>query len=222
MLEKRVFRDVYLVGGPEITDPGDCCIYAVYAHPYIVLIDSGLGRNTEDIIENLKKFNLNPSKLRAVIATHYHADHIGGLFRLKKEFNVEIIAHELDSREIEEADEKRTAATYYHVKIRPCKVDKKIKASQEAIKIGKKTFNVIHIPGHTPGSIAVYLDVQGKRILFGQDIHGPYLPELGSNPQQAKESLRKLIELKPDILCEGHFGVIEPREEVIKYINHYI
>jgi len=34
--------------------------------------------------------------------------------------------------------------------------------------------------------------------------------------------MQKLLNLNADILCEGHFGIFEPREEVNNYINYYL
>jgi glyoxylase-like metal-dependent hydrolase (beta-lactamase superfamily II) len=75
---------------------------------------------------------------------------------------------------------------------------------------------------HTPGSVAAYIDIEGKRVLFGQDIHGPYIPEWGADRDLAALSLQKLIDLKADILCEGHFGVYQPADEVRRYIEYYL
>jgi hypothetical protein len=61
----------------------------------------------------------------------------------------------------------------------------------------------------------------GKRVLFGQDVHGPYILK-GSDPLQAKLSLQKLIDLEADILCEGHFGIYQPATEVKRYIEGYL
>jgi len=58
-------------------------------------------------------------------------------------------------------------------------------------------------------------------VLFGQDVHGPYFLK-GSSPEQARTSLRRLIDLEADILCEGHFGVYEPKEEVRRYIEGHL
>jgi glyoxylase-like metal-dependent hydrolase (beta-lactamase superfamily II) len=67
--------------------------------------------------------------------------------------------------------------------------------------------------------MAVYIDA-GRRVLFGQDVHGPYFLK-GSNAEQARVSLQRLIDLEADILCEGHFGIYEPKEEVKRYIEGY-
>jgi len=70
--------------------------------------------------------------------------------------------------------------------------------------------------------MAVYLDRQGTRILFGQDIHGPFSREFGSDIGQWRDSMEKLIDLGADILCEGHFGIYRPRQRVQRYIRSYL
>jgi len=88
------------------------------------------------------------------------------------------------------------------------------------VKVIAHQLETIHIPGHTAGGIAVYVDME-KRIPFGQDIHGPYFFP-GADPGQAKISLERLIDLEADILCEGHFGIYQPKAVVKRYIEQYL
>jgi len=213
-----VSQDVYIVGGADLSHPYDCSVYLVDGGEEMVLIDSGAGEGFELIVDNIRSLGLRPDKLKAVIATHSHIDHIGALFRFREEYGVEVIAHELDTEAIETGI--GSGAEYYGVSYQPCKVDVILRGSEETVGCGHHDLKVIHIPGHTPGSIAVYLDA-GTRILFGQDVHGPYLLK-GSNTDQAKISLRRLADLDADILCEGHFGVYEPKEEVRRYIEGHL
>ena len=60
-----------------------------------------------------------------------------------------------------------------------------------------------------------------KKILFGQDLHGPIIPGV-SNYDDYQNSLRKILDLNADILCEGHFGIFQPASEVQRYINKYL
>ncbi|GAG66977.1 unnamed protein product, partial [marine sediment metagenome] len=76
-------------------------------------------------------------------------------------------------------------------------------------------------PGHTPGSISIVLEIDDTKILFGQDLHGPMIPGI-SNFADYQNSLQKLLNLKADILCEGHFGIYQPAGEVKRYIEGYI
>ncbi len=215
----KIFEDIYQVGGYGITDMDDCSIYLVNSDPELVLIDAGIGRSFSRIVENIKELNLDPERLKAIIVTHGHIDHIGGLSQFKERFDAKVIAHELESPMIEEG--RGTGADWYGVSYTPCKIDIKIKGEKGEVRIGKYDFKLLHIPGHSPGSMVCYLDIRGKRILFGQDIHGPYsIP--GADPKLAKKSLKKLIELDADILCEGHFGIFEGRDRVKEYIEYYI
>jgi glyoxylase-like metal-dependent hydrolase (beta-lactamase superfamily II) len=214
----NVSQDVYIVGGADLSHPYDCSVYLVDGGEEMVLIDTGAGEGFELIVDNIRSLGLRPDKLKAVIATHSHIDHIGSLFRFREEYGVEVIAHELDTEAIETGI--GSGAEYYGVSYQPCKVDVILRGSEETLRCGHHDLKVIHIPGHTPGSIAVYLDA-GTRILFGQDVHGPYFLK-GSNTDQAKISLQRLIDLEADILCEGHFGVYEPKEEVRRYIEGHL
>jgi len=214
----RVCTDVYLVGGSDVSHSYDCCVYLIDCGD-LVLIDSGAGKNFDKIVSNIEDSGFNPRKLKAIIVTHAHIDHIGALHEFRKKLGAQIVCHELDAQAIE--DGKGTAAEAYGVTYAPCRVDRRIEGSDAVLEFGKYHLRVIHIPGHTPGSIAVYLDNIDGRVLFGQDIHGPYYPEWGADPALAKVSLGKLLDLKADILCEGHFGIYRPAIAVERYIRGY-
>ncbi|MGA2159759.1 MAG: MBL fold metallo-hydrolase [Dehalococcoidia bacterium] len=216
----RVIDGIYMIGGSEISDSMDCCIYLVDAGE-LILIDTGAGKSTERLIDNIMALGLIPEKLSTIIITHAHIDHIGSLYDLKVQYGVKIIAHADDSLAIESG--KKVGAEYYGVKYRPCAVDIKLYGESNNLKIDVLEFQLLHVPGHTPGSIVVVLnDISGKKVLFGQDIHGPYHPMWGGEPEKAIKSLERLREIKADILCEGHYGVIKPAEEVDEFISDFI
>jgi len=215
----EIWKDVYVVGDAELSHPSDCCVYLLNAGD-LVLIDSGAGRSFDKLVSNIERLGFEPKRLKAILVTHAHIDHIGSLHRFQEAFGVQVIAHELDTEAIEEG--RGVAAEAYGVDYTPCHVDLRIQGYEETFQFGKHELRVIHIPGHTAGSIAAYLDTDNKRVLFGQDIHGPYYPEWGADRAQAKLSLQKLLELKADILCEGHFGIYQPAAAVETYIRGYL
>jgi hypothetical protein len=59
-------------------------------------------------------------------------------------------------------------------------------------------------------------------VLFGQDVHGPLHPSLLSNRRDYLQSLALMLDLNADILCEGHFGVINGRDAVRRFIRSYL
>jgi hypothetical protein len=68
----------------------------------------------------------------------------------------------------------------------------------------------------------VYVDISDRRILFAQDVHGPFHDSFGSDIEKWRKSMNKLLVLKADILCEGHFGIFRPHEKVKEFIEGYL
>ena len=213
-------KDIFIVGGPEITDGRDGCIYLLNLGE-LVLIDTGAGWSVDHIIGNIKKLGLDPKNLIKIILTHCHIDHIGGVPEIKKRFGSKLYIHKLDAPPLETGDQVLTAASWYQTTFPPTPVDVKFNLPEETLTIDEQKIVCLHTPGHTPGSIGIYLDKEGKRILFGQDLHGPLLEEFGSNLEDYGRSTKKLLDLDSDILCEGHFGIYKTKKDVKNYILSY-
>jgi glyoxylase-like metal-dependent hydrolase (beta-lactamase superfamily II) len=215
---KAVCDRVYIVGGSGLSASEDAFVYLVDAGNELVLIDAGVGYSIDRVEDNIRSLGFEPAQVWHVVATHCHIDHIGGLAAWKECYGPKIIAHELDRTGIEGENNELTAASMYGVDYRPVKVDMLLKGELERLNLGDVEFNFLHTPGHTPGSICVYIDTKDGRVLFGQDIHGPFSPAWGSNLAQWKSSMKKLLDLHADILCEGHAGVYRG-EKIKKYIE---
>jgi len=218
---KAVCDRVYAVGGSDLSAPEDAFVYLVDARTELVLIDAGVGCGISRIEDNIRSLGFEPAKIQHIIATHCHIDHIGGLFAWKDRYGSKIIAHELDRAGIEGENVELTAASMYGVDYKPVNVDTLLKGEAEKLTFGDLEFNFLHTPGHTPGSISVYIDIKDGRVLFGQDIHGPFSPAWGSDLKKWRVSMQKLIALKADVLCEGHAGIYRG-EKIGKYIESYL
>jgi glyoxylase-like metal-dependent hydrolase (beta-lactamase superfamily II) len=216
----EIIKDIYIVGGPDITDGRDGCIYLINLGE-LILIDTGAGWSVDKIINNIQKLGLSSKDLNKVILTHCHIDHIGGMPEIKKRFGPKVYIHKLDAPPLETGDQILTAASWYQTTFPPTPVDVKFNLPEEVLTIGEQKIVCLHTPGHTPGSICIYLDKDGKRILFGQDLHGPLLEEFGSNLEDYGRSTKKLLDLEADILCEGHFGIYMTKKDVKNYILSY-
>ena len=212
--------NIFIVGGPEITDGRDGCVYLINLGE-LILIDTGAGWSVDKIIKNVEKFGFDPKNLSKLLLTHCHIDHIGGVPEIKKRFGSKIYIHKLDAPPLETGDPILTAASWYQTTFPPTPVDVKFDSPEEILRIGGEQIVCLHTPGHTPGSISIYLDLNGKRILFAQDLHGPLLKEFGSNLDDWDRSTKKLLDLDADILCEGHFGIYKSKKDVKDYILSY-
>jgi glyoxylase-like metal-dependent hydrolase (beta-lactamase superfamily II) len=219
---QTIAEGVYLIGGPDISRSDDATSFIIDFDGELVMIDAGAGGSSRILQQNMENGGLDPQAISTLILTHNHIDHIGSASYFKRHFGCKIMIHELDAGAIEEGDSVKTAASCYGTTFPPTKVDRKLTGDHEILSFGVEELHCLHTPGHTPGSMSIYIDRSGKRILFGQDIHGPFLDIFGSDINVWKKSMEKLLTLEADILCEGHFGIFQPKENVRKYITRYI
>lgn len=219
---EEIIKGVYLIGGAGMTTADDAAIYLIDFDGDLILIDSGAGRSSSQIIRNIEMLGLNPANISHLILTHCHIDHIGSAPFFKKQYGAKILIHELDAPAVEKGDSRKTAANWYGTTFPPTAVDRKLKGEHEILTFGGEELHCLHTPGHTPGSISLYLDRAGKRVLFGQDIHGPFHKDFESDIDVWKKSMRKLLDLNADILCEGHFGIFDSKERTRSYIEGYL
>jgi glyoxylase-like metal-dependent hydrolase (beta-lactamase superfamily II) len=214
---KKVASGVYLVGGDTLSHANDCLVYLV-AGPPAVLIDAGANRLPHRILDNLAEAIHDVQEIAYCVLTHCHVDHIGGAEQIREAALCRLVAHEDDAEAIQNGDPVRTAAKMYGIKLPKIELDDVLFG--DGGECGG--LNWLHTPGHTPGSIGLYCDTPDGRILFGQDVHGPFLPDFGSDLDQWRASMDKLLALEADILCEGHFGVIRGKDAVAKFIHSHL
>lgn len=219
---EEILQGVYLIGGPGVSEAEDAAVYLIDFAGELVLIDAGAGGSSSQLIRNIEMLGLDPKALSHVILTHCHIDHIGSAPFLREKYGAKIVIHELDAKALETGDSIRTAANWYGTTFPPTSIDRKLKGAKEVLKFGNEDLYCLHTPGHTPGSISVYLDRAGKRMPFGQDIHGPFNQAFGSDIEAWKKSMHALLALQADILCEGHFGIYQPKNKVRDYIERYL
>jgi glyoxylase-like metal-dependent hydrolase (beta-lactamase superfamily II) len=219
---EQIISGVYLVAGPNISHSEDATSFVIEFADQLVMIDSGLGRSVPVILDNIRSAGLEPRQISTLILTHCHIDHIGGAREFREQTGCRIAVHELDAEAVETGDPAKTAAGWYGTKLFPIPVDYRLSGSLESLSFGNEVLHCVHTPGHTPGSISLYLDRGGERVLFGQDIHGPFHPAFGSDVQVWARSMRKLLDLEADILCEGHFGIFRTKDMVKRYILRYL
>jgi len=154
-----------------------------------------------DIDSLVKHLAENDYTLKAVLATHYHPDHIGGSFSGN---NVEGVAQLMEVNPVkvyahkEEADGVKKVTELSDSDI--VKVD-----SGDTLKLGNIEVEFLHTPGHTPGSQCFRI----KNTLVSGDtlfVNGCGRVDLpGSNSEDMYHSLRKLSDLPDDtLLLPGH------------------
>ena len=208
----KITDKVYLVGGSGFgySAPGDCNIYMIDCGSKLALVDTGGGRGIPEVLKNVERMGFNPEDIEVVFLTHCHFDHIGGNAELYDSVGCKFAAHKLAKEQIETIGE----VTLYSMgqrnglEFKPVKVEIVLDDSY-SVTVGDTTFKTYHIPGHTPGGIAIILEEEDAKSLFPGDsasaqgsmgyVNGP-----GFNMDDWKASIRFMLDMKPDRLFPGH------------------
>jgi len=186
----------------------------------LIIIDPGLYIKYFSVIQD---FGLNPSNINHCLITHAHLDHYGACYKLKQiNSNIKYYIHDADVRTFEQiADDELTKDFYPGYKYTPVKTTVKIHDNQ-VLTFGDLEIKCIHTPGHSLGATAYFIESEGQKILFAGDICGSALEHSGGNINDYKTSMNKLLDIEPDILCEGHEGPIKPKEKAKEFIKKCI
>jgi len=221
-LNIRIKNNLWQVGGRGLTDPSDAAVYFLRFGNKAALIDAGTGRDHWQLTKNIGECLEPDVQLEYLLLTHCHYDHAGGATAVRDEYGCRIVAHELDAVYLESGDNRVTGAARHGARLEAFAVDIRLQGQKSTLTLGGGNVTAIHCPGHSPGSVVYTTDIDGELILFGQDLHGPLQSEFLSDESQYLHSLATLLDLQADLLLEGHFGIIETKEEVREFIQSCI
>lgn len=222
MVVMRITPEIFHVGGGGLTAAEDGAVYLINFQGRAALVDAGCGHSQGTLFRNIRECGVEPGEIQYLLITHCHFDHTGGIQGVRERTDCRVVAHELDARYLEEGNDTVTAAKWYGAAIGPVTVDRKLTGDREAIDLGGKTIEAIHIPGHSPGSVAYLTESEGLKILFGQDVHGPLDAKILSDRDDYLRSLDLLLSLEADILCEGHYGIFRGKRDVADFIRSFL
>ena len=218
----KIVPNLWQVGGGNFTAAEDAAIYLIRFGHQAALIDAGCGHAHRQLVANISEVLPESIPIQYAFLTHCHYDHVGGAAALRDKYGCKIVAHHLDAAFLEAGDHQVTAAAWYGIKMIPLTIDHKIQSDTERFTVGNGELIAHHCPGHSPGSLILWVELDGQKILFGQDVHGPLDSSFLSDRQDYINSLKFMLTLQADILCEGHFGVFKGKEKIKKFIRSYI
>jgi len=218
-VHERIADGIFQVGGGAFSSPSDCLVYALDLGE-VVLVDCGCGPSWPRIGKNMLEAGLGDP--HTLVLTHAHVDHIGAAPAVVRETGCRVAAHELDADAIESGDERLTAAGWYGLTLETMSVDHRMQGEGEVLEFPSGSLHLLHTPGHTPGSIAAWTETEQGRVLFGQDVHGPFSPSFGSDVDAWRTSMARLLDLEAEILCEGHYGVFRGKQRVRTFIEEQL
>jgi glyoxylase-like metal-dependent hydrolase (beta-lactamase superfamily II) len=162
----------------------------------LTLIDTGHRGSGPEIIECIHHLGRTPKEISLIILTHNHIDHVGGLSELKQMTKARVAIHKTD---IGERKNPPSAIAE--------DIDIRLEGGEVLDVLGG--LQIIHTPGHTPGSISLF-SAKNKLLIVGDALRKRRdkldLPfrTASFNQTKAIESVRKVSRLDIDIMCFGH------------------
>lgn len=192
-----------------------------------VLVETGSRSSVPVLLEALAARGLGPADLAAIVVTHVHLDHAGGVGDVARAFpQATVYVHPRGARHL--ADPARlvaSAASVYgdaldslYGRLEPTEPGR-VKALDDGEQLqlgGGRSLTAVHSPGHAKHHLA--LQDSGSGLLFVGDAVGVRLPGAGplrpATPPvdfdlaQAQDSLRRFRDRRPSALALAHYGVV--------------
>jgi glyoxylase-like metal-dependent hydrolase (beta-lactamase superfamily II) len=200
--------------------PGVHWIEGITANCYIVvdkdltLIDTGMPHKTKKILRYITdELQRTPSDLKTIILTHCDIDHTGNALELRNLTGAIIAAHPQDAEVIAGKKVRMTPRSGMRILFKTLGLFMRVKPFQVDLLIDEgdtlSGLRVIHMPGHTQGSIALY-DAKQKVLFIGDTlgfsngaVKGPS-KSVAMDIKQAYSSIEKLKDLDFTVMLSGH------------------
>ncbi|MCS7206903.1 MAG: MBL fold metallo-hydrolase [Dehalococcoidia bacterium] len=196
--------------GPGLFPPNSYLIVGTRAS---ALVDTGWNQPEHiqarlDYIQTLK-----PPPLIALILTHRHPDHMGGAAALSQATGAPIYSAPAEKPAIDQALEKQGVSIRVH----------HTPAHGQRLDLGGKEVEFIHSPGHTLGSLSVFLRPDGA-LFTGDTVLGMGTTVI--NPDEGDmalylHTLRRLLDYPATVICPGHGPLVRnPKAKIQELLHH--
>ena len=197
-----------------------CQVFALIGER-VTLIDAGPPGNGRLILRQLRTLGVQPHDVEQIIITHYHLDHRGAVHELRRATGARVLVHSTEApyfrghrrypnpvnRDVAPRLAALTDPFFAISRGKPLEVETVEDGDALDVLGGLR---VLHAPGHTQGSIVLWLEEQ--RLLFAGDVMGfrrDHLevpdPRVTEDQGLAKSSLERLAALDVETICFSHF-----------------
>jgi len=179
------------------------------------------GSEPEKILKTISDFEL---QLKAILLTHGHGDHIGGLSKMLAEYNVPLYIHSEDKEMLICPRQNLSESIGFNVTA---------PATDEFVEDGRKIpfdnteITVFHTPGHTPGGVSYFVNPEGEKpVLFSGDtlfyLNVGRIDLPGGSWEAMQKSIREKLYVLPEetVVYPGHGPETTIHKE--KYNNPYV
>jgi glyoxylase-like metal-dependent hydrolase (beta-lactamase superfamily II) len=178
----------------------NCSVFGDEQSREAMVVDPG--DDIARVLEILRKHGLT---VKAIVITHAHIDHIGGAQKLKQATGAPVYMN-LNDTELQKMLDVQ--ASWLGMRpVEPVEIDVPAKDGDRLV-VGTTGFHVLDTPGHTQGSISLWIPSEGKVVagdtLFRDSIGRTDLP--GGNSRQILRSIHEKLLSLPDetVVFPGH------------------
>lgn len=191
-----------------------------------VLVDSGSSHSANQIAAAMKQAGLDLSTLSLIVQTHAHYDHCGSTAELKRRCGAPVAVHQSEQNELEQGKNAAVVPVDWMGYLTLPFVANQYEGVAADVLIADEldlhpygvAANVIHTPGHTPGSLSVITE-DGAAIvgdlLGGGFMYGLLWPEspryhyFASDLAAVRSSIRRVLQSSTARIYVGHGGPLE-------------
>lgn len=180
------------------------------------LIDAGLPLSGRRILRSLADAGHAPEELGQVLLTHYHPDHSGGAGEVRERTGAQVLCHAEDAELLIARGGQRRRRMAFRKEV---PIDGFLSDNQVLPTLGG--LQVLHTPGHTPGSLCFYLPEQSAVFVGDLFLHTSdrlSRPARGStfDQEQYDASLRRIADLNVAACFPSHGpAILENASEAI-------
>jgi glyoxylase-like metal-dependent hydrolase (beta-lactamase superfamily II) len=159
-------------------------VVIVFGEENIGVIDTGFENTPTDLIFPLiKEYGRSLKEVNMVVNTHRDGDHVRGNEELKEKTGAIIAIHELEAEAVPTAD--------------------LLLKDGDKVTLGNRCFEVIHTPGHRPGSICLY-DPDHRTLVTGDSVCGTREDLIRMDKEIYIDSMRKIKKYNIDTMIMSH------------------
>jgi glyoxylase-like metal-dependent hydrolase (beta-lactamase superfamily II) len=223
-MQKELAEGIYFIEGQDDMIPdSNVYVLADASGEDLTLVDAGLVGKSSYKLESIQRLGLEIDHIKRIIMTHTHLDHFGCVPEiLERVPGAELWVHVEEADPLEQGDDRILFGMpalkdmcLSQLDIRPetffLRADRKLR-DEETLNLGGEPWQVVHIPGHSPGCIALY-NASKKILIPGDVVYADYaigrFDLHGADPAAHKASLYRLSRLEVDMLLPGHNRVME-------------
>ncbi len=184
MVNMEIVSDDLYVVKQEMRPGWYCCVTLVFGEKNIGVVDTGYENTPVDhVFPLILKKGRSLDEVNLIVNTHRDGDHVRGNAVFKERTGATIAIHELEHEAVPTAD--------------------MILRDGDHVKLGDRTFKVIHTPGHRPGSICL-IDHEDKLLITGDSVCGERDDLIRMEREVYIASLNRLLSVDAETMIMSH------------------